>query len=153
MDKIQRKYSHLRYYLNKVFLRSPSTPSLKGQKMIARKTKKPPPSTHIKGRFFELCARFLLRMKGYKILAKNSRTVGVEADILALKGRTLVLVEVKYRKTRGRAHHALHPRQRERLQRQAYELAQRYPQTEAVRLDVVLFFSHAPFVEYIENPL
>ena len=121
--------------------------------MAARSTRKHPLTAHFKGRFFELCARLFLRAKGYKILAKNSRTVGVEADILALKGRTLVLVEVKYRKTRGRAHHALHPKQRERLQRQAYELAQRYPQTEAVRLDVVLFFSHAPFVEYIKNPL
>lgn len=110
-------------------------------------------SKRAKGRFFEFCARQLLRLKGYKILATNRRTIGVETDILALKGHTLVLVEVKYRQSRDKAHVAIHPKQQERLQRQAHELAHRYPQVDAVRLDVVLFFPHAPFVEYIENPL
>lgn len=108
---------------------------------------------HHKGRFFEFCARMLLRLKGCKILANNHKTVGVEADILALRGRKLLLVEVKYRQTREKAHAALHPKQRERLQRQACELSKRYPEVDEVRLDVVLFFSHAPFMEYLENPL
>lgn len=110
-------------------------------------------SANVKGKLFEALARLLLRLKGCRILAKNSRTAGIEADILALKGRTLLVVEVKYRQTRDKAHQALHPKQRARLQRQAHELAHRYPQVENVQLDVVLFFPHAPFVEYLKNPL
>ena len=110
-------------------------------------------SAQTKGKLFETLARVLLRLKGCRILAKNSRTAGIEADILALKGRTLLLVEVKYRQSRDKAHKALHPKQRQRLLRQAAELASRYPHIENVRLDVVLFFPHAPFVEYLANPL
>lgn len=110
-------------------------------------------STNLKGRFFEALARMVLRLRGCRILAKNSRTAGIEADILALRGRTLFVVEVKYRQSRQKAHQALHPTQRQRLLRQAHELQHRYPTVDAVRLDVVLFFPHAPFMEYLKNPL
>lgn len=110
-------------------------------------------SPNLKGRFFETIASMVLRLQGCRILAKNRRTIGVEADILALKGRTLLVVEVKYRQNRTKAHQALHPKQRQRLRRQANELQHRYPNIETVQLDVVLFFPHAPFMEYLKNPL
>ena len=109
--------------------------------------------TSVKGRFFEAMARLYLRTKGYQILAKNTRTAGVEADILALHQKTLVVVEVKYRKSKAQAHTAIHPKQKERLLRHAQQLASRYPQVEGVRLDAVLFFPHAPFVECYKDAL
>jgi putative endonuclease len=41
----------------------------------------------------------LLQKKGYSILAKNYRYLKAEVDIIALKGKILVAVEVKTRST------------------------------------------------------
>lgn len=104
---------------------------------------------HIKGAFFEMMAANLLRLKGYTILARNKKFHGVEVDILAGRKRTLVLVEVKYRRSREKSHLALHPKQRERLLRQGQQLAEENRYFEDARLDVVLFFPHRPFVQHI----
>lgn len=106
---------------------------------------------HIKGAFFEMLAANLLRLKGYRILARNQKFDGVEVDILAAAHRTLVITEVKYRQSRQRGHEALHPKQRQRLYRQAQQLASTGTYFEDVRIDVVLFFPHRPFVQHIKN--
>ena len=100
---------------------------------------------------FEWLARQLLRLKGYKILSHNKNCGGVEIDILARKKRTLILVEVKYRQSRDKAHMALHPAQRRRLHRQGLQLVDDNTYFEDARLDVVLFFPHRPFVQHIQN--
>ncbi len=41
-----------------------------------------------------------LAQQGYQILARNIRCAGVELDIVARRGRTLVFVEVKTRRGR-----------------------------------------------------
>ncbi len=46
----------------------------------------------------EKLAAWLLRAKGYRILAERYRASSGEIDVLALKGRVLVAVEVKARK-------------------------------------------------------
>jgi putative endonuclease len=51
----------------------------------------------------ELAVEFL-REKGYEILEKNWRKGYLEVDIIALDGKTLVMVEVK---TRADLHHGL----------------------------------------------
>lgn len=107
--------------------------------------------TKHKGMIFEALARLLLRLKGYRILAHNRAFHGVEVDILAARGRTLVLVEVKYRQSREKSHLALHPEQRRRLRRQGQQLADENRYFEDARLDVVLFFPHRPFVQHIPN--
>jgi putative endonuclease len=43
-------------------------------------------------------AVWLLRLKGYAILARRERTPAGEIDIVARRGRTLVAVEVKARR-------------------------------------------------------
>ena len=43
-------------------------------------------------------ARFLER-KGYRILARNLRIDGVEVDLIARRGRTVIFVEVKTRRS------------------------------------------------------
>jgi len=47
------------------------------------------------GRRAETVAVWLLRIKGYGILARRERTPAGEIDIIARRGRTLVAVEVK----------------------------------------------------------
>jgi putative endonuclease len=57
-------------------------------------------STHQEGRKGEILAAAFLRLKGYKILAKNFRVPHGEIDLIAQKGQTLVFVEVKMRRTK-----------------------------------------------------
>ncbi|MEQ8246802.1 MAG: YraN family protein [Alphaproteobacteria bacterium] len=50
------------------------------------------------GRRAETVAVWLLRLKGYGILARRERTPAGEIDIVARRGRTLVAIEVKARR-------------------------------------------------------
>jgi putative endonuclease len=58
---------------------------------------------HIKAQHFgagaEKLAAFYLTCKGYRILAHSYKNGGGEIDLVAQKGRTLVAVEVKARRT------------------------------------------------------
>ncbi len=107
---------------------------------------------HLKGTLSESIATMLLRLKGYKIISRNKRVNGVEVDIIALKGVCLHLVEVKYRSNQARTHFAIHPKQQQRLLRQAQQLSSKYQGIKQTQLDVVLFFPQWPFVEHIQNP-
>lgn len=86
---------------------------------------------------------------GYRLVARNQRRLA-EVDILACKGKVLVLVEVKARQTRGAAHTALSPAQRERLLRQATQLLGQY-QVEGIRCDAILCYPKWPFLEHIQD--
>ena len=78
------------------------------------------------GRQAEFLCRLALRLKGYQILAARYRTPLGEIDIVAARGGTIAVVEVKARSSRDRAAAALSPQQQARLQRAAqYLLAQR----------------------------
>ena len=63
----------------------------------------------------EEAAERWLRLKGYRILARRYRNAFGEIDLLALKGRTLAVVEVKARKNFTACLEALTPRQQQRL--------------------------------------
>jgi putative endonuclease len=71
------------------------------------------------GLFAETLAAFLLRLKGHRIIARRYKTPVGEIDLVALKGRRLVFVEVKRRKTREDAAWTLPARQRRRIVRAA----------------------------------
>lgn len=51
------------------------------------------------GLFAETLAAFALRIKGYKIVARNFKTKLGEIDIIARKGDLVAIVEVKARKS------------------------------------------------------
>ncbi len=71
------------------------------------------------GRWAEgLCAA-LLRLKGYRIVARGFRVPVGEIDIVARKSDLLVCVEVKARRNLREAAEALTPRQRRRIARAA----------------------------------
>jgi len=96
-------------------------------------------AARLSGRRGEVLAALLLMAKGYRILGFRLKTPQAEIDILALRGRTLVAVEVKRRTDLLAALEAVTFDQRERLRRGATTLAARRPSLAgaAVRLDLV----------------
>jgi putative endonuclease len=96
-------------------------------------------AARISGRRGEVLAALYLMAKGYRILGFRLKTPQAEIDILALRGRTLVAVEVKRRTSLLAALEAVTYDQRERLRRGAAALAARRPSLAgaAVRLDLV----------------
>ena len=69
------------------------------------------------GRLAESFAAMWLRMRGYRILGRNVRVAGREVDVVAKRGRTLVVCEVKARRSvrRGAPAEAVDLRKRRRL--------------------------------------
>lgn len=70
------------------------------------------------GRRAEWLAAVLLRLKGYRILARDFRVPAGEIDLIARRGGTLAFVEVKARRGDGAAG-AVSNRQRRRIARAA----------------------------------
>ena len=64
-------------------------------------------------------AAWLLRFKGYRILARRWRCPAGEIDLIARRGKLLIFVEVKARQAPSLAAEAIGPRQQERLRRAA----------------------------------
>ncbi len=91
------------------------------------------------GRRGELLAAWWLRLHGYRVLHRNLRVAGVEVDIVAARGRQLVVCEVKTRRTTtfGSALEAVGPAKEARLQRAGEVLFERYPRLSSVRYDVI----------------
>ena len=78
-----------------------------------------------RGLWAESAAAWLLRLKGYRILARRWRSPLGEIDLVARRGRTLAFVEVKRRDARGLALDAVTPKQRQRIERAALLFLQR----------------------------
>lgn len=93
-----------------------------------------------RGRRAELIAAWWLRLNGYRILARGFRVPVGEIDLVARRGRTIALVEVKARADLETAHAAIGNRQRRRIERAAASFLQRYPALARcdIRFDVVL---------------
>jgi putative endonuclease len=92
-----------------------------------------------RGRNAESLAALMLRLKGYRILARRLRTPSGEIDLLARRGNLVIIVEVKARATRDEALAALSPRQQQRLAAAAAWLPRWRPALAAcdIRLDLV----------------
>lgn len=74
----------------------------------------------------ERVAAWLLQLKGYSILARRLKTPGGEIDLVARRGRTVAVIEVKQRVNHDEAAGAISPRQQQRLTNAThYMLAQR----------------------------
>jgi len=80
-----------------------------------------------RGRIAEACAAWLLRFKGYRILARGYRCAVGEVDIIARRGGLLVAVEVKLRPSLDAAAEAVAPRQRQRIVRAMGDYMARHP--------------------------
>lgn len=93
-----------------------------------------------RGRVAETLAVLLLRLKGYRILARRLRLPAGEIDIVAARGRTVAFVEVKARSDLAIAVESVSPRQRRRLQGAAAQFIARAPRHAGadLRFDLML---------------
>ena len=96
-------------------------------------------AARLSGRRAEWRAALLLMLKGYRILGFRLKTPQGEIDLLALRGKTLAVVEVKQRATLEAALECVSHDQRTRLRRAGQAIAQRRPglKDAFVRLDLV----------------
>ncbi|MEL6311364.1 MAG: YraN family protein [Pseudomonadota bacterium] len=69
------------------------------------------------GRWGERVAEIRLRLAGYRIVARRSKTKVGEIDLIALRGQRLAFIEVKTRRTRDDARFALTAQQAARILR------------------------------------
>ena len=72
-----------------------------------------------RGRYAEWLCLWHLRLRGWRILARDWRCQSGEIDILARRGSVLAVIEVKSRREMDAAASALTPRQRRRIARAA----------------------------------
>lgn len=93
-----------------------------------------------RGRFSEVLAEGLLRLKGYSILARRLRTPVGEIDLIARRRRLIAFVEVKARRDAALARESITGRQKARLQRAALAFCAQRPEFEGfdMRFDAIL---------------
>lgn len=94
----------------------------------------------LRGRRAEALAAWWLRLKGYRILARDFRVPLGEIDLVARRGRLLAVVEVKKRASLLEAGEAITPPQRQRIARAAEVYLQQNPALRELdlRFDAVL---------------
>lgn len=104
---------------------------------VARRSRR---RAYHRGRLSEALCRLILRLKGYRIVARNFRAPVGEIDIVARRGRTLAVIEVKARDRLEDAAEALGARQRYRIGQATLALLAERPGLTglAVRFDVML---------------
>ena len=88
---------------------------------------------HRRGRRAERVAIFWLRVKDYRIVARNLRLPQGEIDVVARRGRVLVFIEVKYRADIGLAQDAVTARQWQRIARAAAHFVGAQPALQDLR--------------------
>jgi putative endonuclease len=93
-----------------------------------------------RGRRAETAAAWLLRLKGYRVLARRYRTPAGEIDLIVRRGRSVVFVEVKERPDQVAALEAITHTARRRIARAAALWVSRNPAAAELdqRFDVVL---------------
>ena len=93
-----------------------------------------------RGRRAERLAAWMLRLRGYRILARRFACPAGEIDLVARRGDLLAFVEVKHRDRPEAGAEALRPAQRRRILRAAEAFLQRRPDLAGLRLrfDLVL---------------
>jgi putative endonuclease len=93
-----------------------------------------------RGNLAEFLCRCQLRLRGWRIVARDWRCPAGEIDIVARRGKVLAIVEVKARATAADAASAITPRQRRRIARAASAFLLTRPELAGcgVRFDVML---------------
>ena len=85
------------------------------------------PDTYGNGLRAEMCAEIVLRLKGYRILARRYKTPVGEIDIVARRGRMIAFVEVKFRRSMPEALESLTPAMKNRIVNAARHFIAAYP--------------------------
>lgn len=72
------------------------------------------------GRAAEYYAGLILRLKGYRILARRYVTPFGEIDFIAIKNGTVIFIEVKYRSDKNKLTDSLTPKGQSRITKAAH---------------------------------
>ena len=93
------------------------------------------------GRLGESWAAWFYRLRGYSIVERNLRSRDGEIDLVARRGRNVVIVEVKTRQSlgAGEGFEAVDRRKRERLVRLGDRYAAKHPDVQ-LRYDILSLF-------------
>ena len=93
-----------------------------------------------RGRRAETLAAWFLRAKGYRVLARRTRTPVGEIDLIARRGRLIAFVEVKQRPSLAEGVEAVTPAGRRRIVRAASFWLAAHPAAAGLdlRFDVVI---------------
>ncbi|MBY0356181.1 MAG: YraN family protein [Rickettsiales bacterium] len=75
----------------------------------------------------ERIAAWLLRAKGYRILAQRYRSPYGEIDLIARRGRVLIFIEIKARASLESAAFAITPHQQSRIRQTAEHFLAQHP--------------------------
>lgn len=105
------------------------------------------------GRRGEALAALYLRLTGWRILAQRLKTPRGEIDLIARRGRIVIFVEVKWRRSTALLDEAIDPYRLRRVAAAAEAVAHRHARPgDIVRIDVLLL---APwrFPRHLENAL
>lgn len=96
--------------------------------------------TYQRGLRAERWAAWMLRLKGYRILAMRYKTPVGEIDLIARRGSVLAMVEVKARDGHAQAAEAIHRRNQQRVVRAAQYFLQAHPELAplTIRFDALL---------------
>ena len=121
--------------------------------MIKKRFFKKKISSYAWGHFVEKYVAFCLFFKGYKVLERNykpkSGTGQGEVDLILKKGKTLIFVEVKYRKTLSSSKEAIFQKSLLRLSKTAKVVAAKHPSFD-FRVDAVCVH-HFFLFEHVKN--
>ncbi|MGB8842956.1 MAG: YraN family protein [Aliidongia sp.] len=92
------------------------------------------------GRRAEFLCGWLLRLKGYRIVARHWKSSSGEIDIIARRGRQLVFIEVKARRDATSAAESLSRKQQARIARAASQFLASRPALGSLdlRFDIML---------------
>jgi len=99
------------------------------------------PSKHALGAAGEACAVGYLIARGFRVLARNLRSGGVEIDVIAARGGLVAFVEVKTRRSRraGLPEESVDARKQRRLVAGAAAWLREHPGVAArIRFDVIV---------------
>ncbi len=105
------------------------------------------------GRRGEALAAWYLRLTGWRILAQRLKTPRGEIDLIARRGRTVIFVEVKWRRSTELLDEAIDPYRLRRVAAATEAVAHRHARPgDIMRIDVLLL---APwrFPRHLENAL
>ncbi len=122
-----------------------------------KKPKVPKKTNYATGHFAETIASWYLRLKGYHFVARNfvvKRGTGAgEIDLIMTKGKTIVFVEVKKRRTYNLAAEAITIENQMRVVRSSAVFLKKQPQfnTYKMRYDAILFSSYHFLPRHILN--
>ena len=92
------------------------------------------------GRRAEIMSAWLLRLKGYRVLAQRFKTPVGEIDLIAKRASIIAFIEVKARPSAAVAMESVSARQRRRITRAALVFLQKRPDLaeNQLRFDLIL---------------